>query len=192
MGWGSQFWEVSLGYETRKHIKPDQQKHKNIDNWISWKFLRVKKKKLHFEMHSDTASPPLFLLRWNLSHFIALAGLELTLQIQVGLQLRDHLPLPPSAGIKSMHHNAWPVTALSVSRLTYRLHKTIQEISSQIKKAKLPVDCWPISGELSSLPLTAIMLTTYSVPGLRSVMVKEFREGGIRSCLGLPTACSAW
>lgn len=57
---------------------------------------------------------------------------------------------------------------------------------------KLPVDCWPINKGLSSLPLRATMLTTYSVPGVRLVRVMEFREGGTRSSRGLPLTCSGW
>lgn len=45
---------------------------------------------------------------------------------------------------------------------------------------------FPVSGRLSSVRLTAKMLTRYSVSGASPVKVKWFLEGGSRSSLVLP------
>lgn len=148
-----------------------------------------------FATHSVTAPPPYTFIEME-SLSLYSSGRSRTYSTdQVDLQLRDHLPLPKSwdqkhASQRLARHCPFCVEAKSLTTQNHTKNP-YKGISLQINKAKLPVDCWPINGELSSRPLTAIMLTTYSVPGLRSVMVKEFREGGIRSCLGLPTACSA-
>lgn len=45
-----------------------------------------------------------------MSRSAALAGLELTMDLsRLSSNSESHLPLLPNAGIKCVHHHAWPV-----------------------------------------------------------------------------------